>query len=170
METFGGDGCQNIAQNKNSRDNEFLYIMTSFGNIARVMIFRYMRIYSRYFFILLVIVFLASCENSEPATTVIFGGTIYTMNSQQPVVEAVAIRNNRILLAGPKVEVFRLMDDKTEMIDLHGKTVVPGFIEGHGHIMDVGINEMSLNLAGLAASILQALPPSTRLFRKLRMR
>jgi predicted amidohydrolase YtcJ len=110
-----------------------------------------MRICTRLFLILLPLLFLVSCERTDPATAVIFGGTIYTMNPQQPVVEAVAIRNNKIILAGPKGDVFRLMDDKTEMIDLKGKTVIPGFIEGHGHIMDVGINEMSLNLAGLAS-------------------
>jgi predicted amidohydrolase YtcJ len=91
--------------------------------------------------------FFHSCSDKEPATMVIFGGTIYTMTEKMPVCEAIAVRNNKIIYAGSKVDAIRLMDDKTQMLDLGGKTLVPGFVEGHGHIIDFGYSEMNLKLA-----------------------
>jgi predicted amidohydrolase YtcJ len=104
-----------------------------------------------YLSLLVVIVFLPGCNgDSETATVVIVGGTVYTMNGQSPKAEAVAIKGDRILFVGSRVEAIRMMDDKTQLITLHGEAVFPGFVEGHGHIMDLGYNEMNLNLASLA--------------------
>jgi predicted amidohydrolase YtcJ len=101
---------------------------------------------------LLILVFACgSCSAPDHADVVIFGGTIYTMDESLPVVEAVAIRDNKIVSRGVRVDVLRLMNDKTRMINLEGKTLVPGFIEGHGHIMDLGYKEMSLDLTAAAS-------------------
>ena len=59
-----------------------------------------------------------SCSSREPADTVIFGGTIHTMESDNPTVEAVAVRNGRVYMTGSKVDVLRLMDDNTIMSNL----------------------------------------------------
>jgi predicted amidohydrolase YtcJ len=88
-----------------------------------------------------------SCKEKQYADKVILGGTIYTMDEKQPVVEAVAIKGDRIIYVGGRKEAEGLVNDSTEVIDLKGATATPGFIEGHGHIMGIGYNEMKLNLA-----------------------
>jgi len=101
----------------------------------------------RIFSILTLGFLLLSCSKKTPADMIISGGKIYTMNTAQPEVEAVAVSGTRIVFAGSKTEAMKFQGDDTRMIDLAGKTMTPGFIEGHGHIMGLGYNELNLNLA-----------------------
>ncbi|MFZ5973185.1 MAG: amidohydrolase [Bacteroidota bacterium] len=82
----------------------------------------------------------------QTADLIIQGGTIYTMNDQQPTVEAVAVVGERIVFAGTTKEVQAYQGEQTQVIDLQGKTMTPGLIEGHGHIMGLGYNELNLDL------------------------
>ncbi|MEO5602435.1 MAG: amidohydrolase [Cyclobacteriaceae bacterium] len=82
----------------------------------------------------------------DPADLVIFGGKIYTVHGQHPVVEAVAVKGNRIIFAGSEKEAGKYKGDQTQIIDLQGKIMTPGFIEGHGHLMGVGYNALELDL------------------------
>jgi predicted amidohydrolase YtcJ len=91
-------------------------------------------------------VLLSCSEKKQPADTVILGGQIYTVNEQQPIVEAVATQGDKILFAGGETEARKYIGDETKVIDLHGKTMTPGFIDGHAHIMGVGYNELHLDL------------------------
>ncbi|MBO6606003.1 MAG: amidohydrolase [Psychroserpens sp.] len=77
---------------------------------------------------------------------IIHGGTIYTVDSTQTTVEAVAVKNNTILFAGSMAEAESFKNDQTELLDLEGKTMTPGLIEGHGHFMGLGYNELRLDL------------------------
>ena len=76
----------------------------------------------------------------------IYGGTIYTVDSTSTNVEAVAIKNNKIIFTGKLIEAEQYKNDKTELIDLKGKTMTPGLIEGHGHFMGLGYNVLNLDL------------------------
>jgi predicted amidohydrolase YtcJ len=90
---------------------------------------------------------ITSCSEKKPiADTIIINGTIYTATDQQKTVQAVALKDGKILAVGSSNEINEHKGDKTEMIDLQGKTMTPGFIEGHGHIMGVGYNELNLDL------------------------
>src|SRR5688572_1476408 len=94
-------------------------------------------------FLLLII----SCTTEkEPADLVVLGGKIYTVNEKEPTVEAVVIKAETILFAGAEAEARKYVGEKTEVIDLKGKMMTAGFIEGHGHIMGVGYNELNLDL------------------------
>jgi hypothetical protein len=89
----------------------------------------------------------SSCRDSaEHADLLIRGGTIYTVNDQNPVVEAVAVKDRKVVYAGSEEGSRKYVSDKTKIIDLQGKVMTPGFIEGHGHIMGVGYNELELDL------------------------
>jgi predicted amidohydrolase YtcJ len=102
----------------------------------------------RILFALLIIFFFISCsDKTTPADTIIYGGTIYTMSATQPKVEAVVVSGTRIVFAGTQKEAMEYKGDNTAIIDLQGKTMTPGFIEGHGHIMGLGYNELNLNLS-----------------------
>ena len=89
-----------------------------------------------------------SCSKSkkEFASLIIYGGTIYTVDSTKTNVEAVATKNNKILFSGSFKEAETYKNHQTKLIDLKGKTMTPGLIEGHGHFMGLGYNELRLNL------------------------
>jgi predicted amidohydrolase YtcJ len=65
-------------------------------------------------------------------------GNVLTMNPSQPHVQAVAIRNDRIIHVGTNEEVKSYVGKYTKTINLEGKTVIPGFIDTHIHVADFG--------------------------------
>ena len=92
-----------------------------------------------------------ACNSEEPADLVIHGGKIYTVNNADEVVEAVAVTRGKITFLGSAEDARKLVDDKTKVIDLQGKAMTPGFIEGHGHFMGVGYNALELDLSQIAS-------------------
>jgi predicted amidohydrolase YtcJ len=75
---------------------------------------------------------------AEPAAERIYvGGTILTVNDSQPLVEAVAVAKGRIVAVGSRADVLAYRGEKTEVIDLAGRTLVPGFIDGHSHFFSL---------------------------------
>jgi predicted amidohydrolase YtcJ len=99
----------------------------------------------------LAIFFLISCGKKQAADTIYFGGTIYTVEEAQPTVEAVAVKGEKIIAVGSLVDVEKWQGEETKMIDLKGQTMMPGFIEGHGHIMGLGYNELNLDLLSVTS-------------------
>ncbi|HQQ96269.1 MAG TPA: amidohydrolase [Cyclobacteriaceae bacterium] len=94
------------------------------------------------------LLFIVSCQTRNlPADMIIKGGKIYTVNEKQPEVEAVAVRGDTIIFAGAAADAAVWQGDKTEVIDLQGATMTPGFIESHGHIMGLGYFELNLDLS-----------------------
>jgi predicted amidohydrolase YtcJ len=91
---------------------------------------------------------LSSCAKNEKqaATLLIYGGTIYTVDSVHTTVEAVATKDNKILFAGSLLKAEAYKTEQTKVINLQGKTMTPGLIEGHGHFMGLGYNELNLDL------------------------
>ena len=72
------------------------------------------------------------------ADLVFLNAKVRTMNRHQPLAEAVAIRGNRIAKVGSNEEVNQVIGECTKIIDLDGKTMVPGFIDTHIHVADFG--------------------------------
>src|SRR5262245_48074524 len=87
----------------------------------------------------------------EPAELVLKNGVIYTVNDAQPKAEALATRYGRIIFVGSSAEVKQYEGKSTRVIDLKGKTVVPGMIDAHYHFAGVGQREMTLNLEGVTS-------------------
>jgi predicted amidohydrolase YtcJ len=83
---------------------------------------------------------------AQPADLILRNGKIVTLESATPVVEAMAVRGDRIAVLGANSQISRLAGPKTRVIDLGGRLAIPGFIEGHGHFTGVGEFRMSLNL------------------------
>ncbi|MBO6879166.1 amidohydrolase [Winogradskyella sp.] len=108
------------------------------------MISRFFKISSA--FLILLCVLACSNPKQETATLLIYGGTIYTVDSTSVTVEAVATKDNKILFAGSLEEAESYKNEQTKLIDLKGKTMTPGLIEGHGHFMGLGYNELNLDL------------------------
>lgn len=60
-------------------------------------------------------------------------GKIYTVNPKQPVVDCVVISGNKIIFTGDKSGAENFIDSNTEIIDLEGRLMLPGFIDNHVH-------------------------------------
>jgi predicted amidohydrolase YtcJ len=70
----------------------------------------------------------------ESNSTIFFGGSILTIDDNTPEVEALAIRDGRIIALGDRKKVFQLHSARTQMVDLDGRAVMPGFIDAHAHL------------------------------------
>ncbi|WP_029036947.1 amidohydrolase [Salinimicrobium xinjiangense] len=81
---------------------------------------------------------------------VIENGTIYTVNEAQPTANFIAVKDDRIIYVGNNRENIRT-DSATRLIDLQGKTLTPGFIEGHGHIFSIGYSENEIDLKDISS-------------------
>ena len=64
---------------------------------------------------------------------VYLGGDIITMDDENLVVEAVAVKDGKIAAVGTKADILTMSGAATRIVDLQGKTMLPGFIDGHSH-------------------------------------
>ena len=74
-----------------------------------------------------------SLAGAAPADRIIRGGPIVTVNPDRPAAEAVAIVGGTIVAVGSEADVMQHRGDATVVTDLAGKTLVPGFVDGHSH-------------------------------------
>ena len=88
---------------------------------------------------------------ADPPDLILRGGKIATMDPARPAAEAVAVAGERIVAVGSSAEIAKLAGPKSKFIDLAGKLVVPGFIEGHGHFLSLGEQKMKLDLTDTAS-------------------
>lgn len=87
-----------------------------------------------------------SNANAANADMVCFNGNIYTMNEDQPTAEVVVVKEGKIVFVGDEAEAKAHYPEDPTMIDLQGKTMIPGLIESHGHILGLGRSKRTLNL------------------------
>lgn len=85
-------------------------------------------------------------SNAKAADVIYYGGPIVTLNDRQPSAQAVAVKNGKIVAVGSENSMRSLTGQKTEQVYLDGKTLVPGFIDGHGHMVNVGVQAIAANL------------------------
>lgn len=71
-----------------------------------------------------------------------FGGPIITMNDSALIVEAVSVKGNRVLETGRLRDIKKTADSQTQMIDLKGRALLPGFVDPHGHFNTTGTNDL----------------------------
>lgn len=107
--------------------------------------------------ILLIAVILSCKENAKDEPTSIdtvatnsaiyFGGDILTMEGETPnYAEAVVQENGKIVFIGSKTEALKKYQGKAKEIDLKGKTMLPAFLDSHGHFFNVGFTALCANL------------------------
>lgn len=82
----------------------------------------------------------------KPATKAFVNGKIYTMDGS--ICEAVAFKKDIILKVGTKDEVMKVTDNSTQIINMEGKTMLPGFIDTHTHLVGYGISLTTVDLEG----------------------
>jgi predicted amidohydrolase YtcJ len=98
----------------------------------------------------------AQQPDANAPTLVLLNGKILTMNDQSLVVQAVAIRDGKILAVGDDATIRSMAGTATRTIDLGGKTVVPGLIDTHAHFKAAGLADYVVNMSR-AKTIAEAL-------------
>ena len=88
----------------------------------------------------------SASSTQSTADLVLRGGRIATVDADFSFAAALAVRGHRILATGSNEEVAAYIGTETEVIELGGRLVVPGFIEGHGHYLSLGRSKMILDL------------------------
>src|SRR3990170_4241586 len=91
--------------------------------------------------VLLALVVTAGCRREPPPSHIFHTGRIVTVDPQFRTVEAMAIRDGRIMALGANADIVRLAGSGTEQIDLGGKTVLPGLIDSHVHAQNASMYE-----------------------------
>ena len=82
----------------------------------------------------------------EPADLVLIGGKVVTVDETMPEAEAIAISGYTIAAVGSNRKISRYIGESTSVIELEGRLVIPGFIEGHGHFTSLGESMLKLDL------------------------
>ncbi len=86
----------------------------------------------------------------EPAELVFLGGPVWTGVPGAPMAEAVAIRDGKITAVGTAQEIRRRIGPETEVVELSGRMVAPGFIDSHTHFIPGGFQLSSVDLRDAA--------------------
>ena len=83
---------------------------------------------------------------AQSADRIWFGGPILTMNDEAMRAEAVAESGGRIVAVGSRADVMKHRGAATQMIDLQGRALLPGFVDAHGHVVVGGVQALGANL------------------------
>jgi predicted amidohydrolase YtcJ len=90
-------------------------------------------------------------ETEQPvsaADAVFLNGNFITMDEKKPRAQALAVKDGKILAVGSTADIRKLAGEKTKVTDLGGKTVVPGMIDAHCHVLSYGTSLRKLNFVG----------------------
>jgi len=83
----------------------------------------------------------------DAAERIFYNARIFTAEPNRPYAEAVAIRGDKILAVGNRGDVARAAGKKAESVDLHGKWLLPGFIDSHSHSLSGGVSLISADVS-----------------------
>ena len=103
-----------------------------------------MKLFKTFLVVLLTIFYNSNYGQSNMKAFI--NGKIYTVNDKQPMAEAVVTEGNKILFVGSNEEAKKLVTNSTEVIDLKGKLMLPGFIDDHTHFVSGGFYLQGIDL------------------------
>ncbi|HWT14727.1 MAG TPA: amidohydrolase, partial [Patescibacteria group bacterium] len=83
-----------------------------------------------------------------PADLILHDARIYTVDANRPVVNALVVRDGRIVFVGSAREAMVFRSGKTQVLDLDGATVIPGMIDAHAHLLGLGQGLQTVDLRG----------------------
>ena len=85
---------------------------------------------------------------AAPADLIVTNARIYTVDDSRPVVAAMAVRDGRITFTGSLREAMALKGATTRVLDVGGRTVIPGMVDAHAHLLGLGQALRVVNLVG----------------------
>ena len=93
-----------------------------------------------------VLIRIATRLPEPPSHQVFINGDVLTMDAENRIVEAISVRGDRIEAVGTTERIMALVDDSTEVVDLRGRALLPGFIDAHGHFPGSGLAAIAADL------------------------
>src|SRR5262245_65023593 len=94
----------------------------------------------------------AASAQAQRADTILVNGKIVTVDRQLSIQEAIAIGGGRILAVGTSADIRKLADRESRVVDLQGRTVIPGLIDSHLHAIRAGLSfSTEVNWVGAAS-------------------
>ena len=87
-------------------------------------------------------------QSPKPAELIVTGGRIYTVDDTRPIVEAFAVSKGHFVFVGTSRDAMLFKGPSTRVLDVHGATVYPGFIDAHAHMLGLGLALSSVDLVG----------------------
>ncbi|AZC31976.1 Exoenzyme regulatory protein AepA precursor [Pseudomonas chlororaphis subsp. piscium] len=96
--------------------------------------------------LLTIAVSFASMEAMAATDLVLFNGQVFTADRAQPKVQALAVADGKVLQVGSDAQIKALIETGTRVIDLGGKTLMPGLIDSHSHAIFGGLEMTSANM------------------------
>jgi len=80
-----------------------------------------------------------ACAQAPAADTILANGKVITLDGASSIVQALAIRDGKVLAIGANADIRQRADARTKLIDLDGRTVVPGLMDSHIHALRAGL-------------------------------
>lgn len=99
------------------------------------------------YFKFIAILFIISCSNKTKIDLLVYNATIYTIDSSFSNVEAMAIKDGKVIATGKLSDIEKKYDAKNKL-DAGGKFIYPGFIDAHAHFVGYGNSLQTVNLVG----------------------
>ncbi len=94
------------------------------------------------------VLLVALALQQQPADLIVLNAKVYTADVNRPVAEAFAVRAGRIAFVGSARGALALAGPRTERLDLGGRTVIPGMVDAHAHLLGLGQALRTVNLVG----------------------
>jgi len=98
---------------------------------------------------LALLVCVAALANGADADLILHNGKIVTVDAKFSIAQAVAAKDGHIVAVGSDAGVLRERGPRTRVIDLHGRTVLPGLFDSHVHALEAGLSEFRAPLPSL---------------------
>lgn len=99
-------------------------------------------------FIALALGIVCATRASGQADLAVTNARVYTADATRPLAEAFAVRDGRLLFVGSNRGALALAGPRTERLDLGGRTVIPGMVDAHAHLLNLGLLLRTVDLAG----------------------
>lgn len=94
-------------------------------------------------FLILLGLFAMQAQNNK---TAFINGKVYTVNENQPFAQSVVVENNKIIFVGSDEDAKKFIDKNTQVVNLHGKLMLPGFNDNHVHFLTGGFYLLGIDL------------------------
>src|SRR6516165_10872626 len=102
------------------------------------------------FFCYSVLFILSACSRQPVADRIYFNARIWTADSANPAATALAMKDSTIIYVGNDYDQYK--GANTQLIDIQGKMIVPGFIDNHTHFLGGGYQLSSVNLRNVKST------------------
>ena len=108
----------------------------------------------------------AHAQDADGADTIYTGGAILTMDDAKPRAEAVAVDDGMIVAVGSEADVMAWQKGNAEIVDLGDQALIPGFVDGHAHVVAGGVQAIGANLLAPPDGVVENIPQMLDLLRE----